>query len=171
MLEIYALRENCPNTEFFLSVFFCIQSEYRKIWTRKAPYLDTFHALMFFCNLHQTKTCLSLIKILTNIWDIFKVSKNKKNPQKTEKPQKNSSWRRLCLNRYLWRNLGIYSIRGLLHCEKSVRIWSFSGLYFPAFGLKYSVEVYSIRSIQSECGKIRTRKTPNTDTFHAKKVN
>ena len=22
-----------------------------------------------------------------------------------------------------------------LHCVKSVRIWSFSGLYFPAFGL------------------------------------
>ena len=33
-----------------------------------------------------------------------------------------------------------------LHCVKSVHIWSFSGLYL---------------------GKIRTRKTPNTDTFHA----
>ena len=42
-------------------------------------------------------------------------------------------------------NLGIY------HCVKSVRIRSFTGSYFPAFGLnteKYSV---SIR-IQSECG-------------------
>ena len=53
-----------------------------------------------------------------------------------------------------------------LHCVKSVRIRSFSGPYFPAFGLskkKYSI---SLR-IQSECWKIRTRKTPNADTFHA----
>ena len=51
------------------------------------------------------------------------------------------------------------------HCVKSVRIRSFSGLYFPTFRLngdRYSV---SLR-IQSECEKIRTRKTPNTDTFH-----
>ena len=46
-----------------------------------------------------------------------------------------------------------------LHCVKSVRIRSFSGPYFPAFGLH--------SRIQSECGKIRTRKTTNTDTFHA----
>ena len=42
----------------------------------------------------------------------------------------------------------------------------FSGLYFLVFGLnkeKYSV---SLR-IKSKCGKIRIRKTPNTDTFHA----
>ena len=43
------------------------------------------------------------------------------------------------------------------HCVKSVRIRSYSGPYIPAFGL----------SIQSECGKIRTRITPNTDTFYA----
>ena len=41
------------------------------------------------------------------------------------------------------------------HCVKIVRIRSFSGPY-------YSV---SLR-IQAEYGKIRTRKTPNTDTFH-----
>ena len=53
-----------------------------------------------------------------------------------------------------------------VHCVKSVRIPSYSGLYFPAFGLnreKYGVSL----GIQSECGKIRTRITPNTDTFHA----
>ena len=52
-----------------------------------------------------------------------------------------------------------------IHCGKSVRIRSFFGQYFPAFGLnteKYSV---SLR-IQSVCGKIRTRKISNTDTFH-----
>ena len=51
------------------------------------------------------------------------------------------------------------------HLVKSIRIWSFSDPYFPAFGL--NTERYSVfLPIQSECGKIRTRKTPNTDTFH-----
>ena len=52
------------------------------------------------------------------------------------------------------------------HYEKSVRIWSFSGPYFPAFGL--NSERYSVYlRIQSECGNVRARKTPNKDTFHA----
>ena len=51
------------------------------------------------------------------------------------------------------------------HCVKSVRIRSYPGQYFPAFGL--NTERYSVSlRIQSECGKIRTRITPNTDTFH-----
>ena len=53
-----------------------------------------------------------------------------------------------------------------IYCMKSVCIRSFCGLYFPAFVLnteKYSVSL----NIQPECGKIRTRKTPNTGTFHA----
>ena len=41
-----------------------------------------------------------------------------------------------------------------------------SGPYFPAFGL--NTERYGVfLRIQSTCGKIRTRKTLNTDTFHA----
>ena len=49
---------------------------------------------------------------------------------------------------------------------KSVRVWSFSGMHFPAFGL--NMERYSVSlRIQSECGKIGTRKTPNTYIFHA----
>ena len=56
------------------------------------------------------------------------------------------------------------------HCVKSVRIRSFSGPYFPAFGL--NAERYSVSlRIQSEYGKIRTRKTPNTDTSHEVFVN
>ena len=43
-----ALRENCPNTEFFWSVFSCIQSEYRKKRTRKTPYLDNFQPEICF---------------------------------------------------------------------------------------------------------------------------
>ena len=49
------------------------------------------------------------------------------------------------------------------HCVKSVRIRSFSGPYFPVFGLNPEI---SLR-IQSEYWKIPTRKTLNTDTFHA----
>ena len=55
-----------------------------------------------------------------------------------------------------------------IHCMKKVLIRSFSGLYFPAFELNTERSLH----IQSECGKIRTRKTPNTHTFHAEiKIN
>ena len=53
-----------------------------------------------------------------------------------------------------------------VHCVKGVRIRRFSGPYFPAFGLNTDRYGVSLR-IQSECGKIRTIKTLNTDTFHA----
>ena len=53
-----------------------------------------------------------------------------------------------------------------LHCVKSVRIRSFSGLHLPTFAL--NAERYGVSlCIQSKCGKIRTRKTTNTDTFRA----
>ena len=51
------------------------------------------------------------------------------------------------------------------HCVKRVRIRSYSGPYFPAFGLNTERYSGSLR-IQSECGKIRTRIIPNTDTFY-----
>ena len=53
-----------------------------------------------------------------------------------------------------------------MHCVKSVRVRSFSGPHFAAFGLNTEKHSVSL-SIQSECGKMRTRKTPNTDTFCA----
>ena len=52
------------------------------------------------------------------------------------------------------------------HCVKSDRIRSYSGPNYPACGLNTESYGVSLR-IQSECGKIRTRITPNTDTFHA----
>ena len=53
-----------------------------------------------------------------------------------------------------------------VQCMKSVGIRSYSGPYFPAFIL--NTEIYSVSlHIQSECGKIGTRITPNTDTFYA----
>ena len=52
------------------------------------------------------------------------------------------------------------------YCVKSVRIRSFSGPYFPTFGL-YTERYETSFRIRSECGEIRTRKTPNTDVFQA----
>ena len=49
---------------------------------------------------------------------------------------------------------------------RSIRIWSFSGPYFPALGP--NTEIYIINlSIQSECIKVRTGKIPNSDTFYS----
>ena len=53
-----------------------------------------------------------------------------------------------------------------VHSVRSVHIRSFSGPYFPTFRLNMEKYFVSLR-IQSECGKIRTSETPNTDTFHA----
>ena len=55
------------------------------------------------------------------------------------------------------------------HYLKSVHFPSFSGSYFHAFRL--NMERYSVSlRIQSKCRKIRTRKTPNTDTFQAMNI-
>ena len=52
-----------------------------------------------------------------------------------------------------------------MHCVKNVHIRSYFGSYFPEFRLNMERYSISIR-IQSECGKMLTRITPNTDTFH-----
>ena len=46
-----------------------------------------------------------------------------------------------------------------------MRIYSHSRPRFPAFGL--NTERYEVSRIQSECRKMRSRITPNTDTFRA----
>ena len=49
---------------------------------------------------------------------------------------------------------------------KSVYMRSYSGPHFPTFGL--NTERYGVYlRVQSECGKIRTRIAPNTNTFYA----
>ena len=53
--------------------------------------------------------------------------------------------------------------------RKNVRIRSYSGPHFPTFGLNTQRYGVSLR-IQSECGKMRTKITLNTDTFHAVNV-
>ena len=53
----------------------------------------------------------------------------------------------------------------LYHCMEGVRIRSYSGPHFLAFGLnteRYGVSLH----IKSEFGEIRNRITPNRDTFH-----
>ena len=51
-----------------------------------------------------------------------------------------------------------------IYYAKSICIQSFSSLYFPAFVL--NTEIYRVNfRIKSNCGKIRTRKTWNTDNF------
>ena len=51
-------------------------------------------------------------------------------------------------------------------CVKSVHASSYSGPYFPAFGLNTERYGVSLR-IQSKCAKLRTRITPNTDISYA----
>ena len=53
-----------------------------------------------------------------------------------------------------------------IHCVKSVRIPSYAGPHFPIFRLNTERYGVSLR-IWSECGKMRARMIPNTDTFHA----
>ena len=55
------------------------------------------------------------------------------------------------------------------YCLKSVCIRSFPDPYLSLFGLNTERYKVSLR-IQSECGKIWTRKTPNKDTFYAVEV-
>ena len=54
----------------------------------------------------------------------------------------------------------------MIHFMKSVGIRSYSGPHFPAFSLNKERYSASLR-IQSECAKMRTRTTLNTDTFYA----
>ena len=59
--------------------------------------------------------------------------------------------------------------RKILHCLKRVRIRSYSAPHFSVLGLnmeRYEVSLH----IQSKCWKMRTRITPNTDTFHAELI-
>ena len=65
----------------------------------------------------------------------------------------------------IWLKFCLVSLYLTVHCLKSVCIRSFSDPCFPAFRLntnRYSAFLL----IQSGYGKTRTRKIPNTNTFH-----
>ena len=56
--------------------------------------------------------------------------------------------------RFLFQKLGLHFILSILHCVKSVRIWSYSGSYFPVFSLnagKYGVQKLRIRALLTQC--------------------
>ena len=55
------------------------------------------------------------------------------------------------------------------HFMKKVRIRSAFCLYFPSSELNTERYEASLH-IDSKCGKIWTRKTPNSDAFHAVKI-
>ena len=75
---IFALRENCPNTEYFLvcifphsdwirrdtSYFSVFSPNAGKYGTEKAPYLDTFHAVLIY---------LKTSKLVTVLLQFFKI--------------------------------------------------------------------------------------------------
>ena len=62
--------------------------------------------------------------------------------------------------------LPLVAVLSYFHCVKSVCVRSYSGPHFPAFRLNTERYGVSLR-IQSECGKMWTRITPNSDTSHA----
>ena len=104
----------------------------------------------FFCILKCKVRLRTSRKKIQVFWDLFK-----------------HPWRR-----FLWNKITAFSYylfwEGTKYASAKkifVRFWSFSGSNFPAFGLNREIYSVSLR-IQSECRKIRTRKTPNTDTSH-----
>ena len=55
----------------------------------------------------------------------------------------------------------------VLHFVKSISIYRFSGPYFPTVGLNADIKNSVNLCIQFKCGKERTIKIPNTETFDA----
>ena len=81
-------------------------------------------------------------------------------------------------NLLLWSQV---PLKELLYCKWQIKVWSdlgvksicirsYSGSHFPALGLNMDIYSVSLR-IQSQCGEMRTRITPTTDTFHAVTLN
>ena len=68
-----------------------------------------------------------------------------------------------CQERFNWKTFITFSV--VDYCIKSVCIRRFLGPYFLAFGLNTEIYRENFR-IQSECRRIQTRKTLNTDTFY-----
>ena len=68
------------------------------------------------------------------------------------------------LKQYLLASMYKWIIKQI-QCVKCICIRSYSAPHFPAFALNTGRYGVSLR-IQSECGKMQTRITPNTDTSH-----
>ena len=76
------------------------------------------------------------------------------------------SIRLVSLKRGWWYEIGLLETDIEIHCVKSVRIWSFSGLYSSRIRTEYGeilrISPYSVRMRENTY-----QKNSNTDTFHA----
>ena len=87
---------------------------------------------------------------------------NTHTPRKTKLPKANNHE---FMSKALWKAI---MVRSTLKypLRKKCPYSGYTGPYYPAFGL--ITERYSLYlRIQIECGKIRTKTTPNMDTFYA----
>ena len=132
----------------------CIHSECRKIRTRKTPNTGTIHAVSAIR--YGTKIASYSCSIILNL---FATKTRNITTPTTELPKLSKRvFKKLLLN--------TKNIYHALTLRKNCPYRSYSGLYFPEFGL--NTERYGVSPrIQSECWKMRTRITPNTDNFHA----
>ena len=73
-----------------------------------------------------------------------------------------------CKHGIIIRILQSHALKKEKHCVKSVRIRRYSGSHFPAFELN-TMRYFAPLRIQSKCGKMLTRITPNTNNFYAVK--
>ena len=97
-------------------------------------FIDTFS----LTNIVNSKTCFKTLN--GTLLDIVLTNKSK-------------SFCKTCTT-----ETGLSDCHKMIHCVKRVHIRSFSGPCFPVFGL--NTEIYSLNlRIQSECRKIRTRKS------------
>ena len=101
------------------------------------------------------------------MWNILKV--NKQDTRRTS-----FWWLYIAKFEFIWHIILVFLLLflKLLICDGKPfgslrKMWSyleFSFSYFPAFGLITGIYSLNLRT-QSKCGKTRTRKTLNTDTF------
>ena len=87
-------------------------------------------------------------KRMSRVWQVATTPRKYLNPCIQEGREINQ---RLKVNYFSWFSM-VFTGNSSFYCVKRVRIRSYSGLHFPAFGLNTE--------------RMRTRITPNTDTFH-----
>ena len=141
------LREKCPNTELFLVRIFLysdwirreylsiwvslrIQSEYSKYGPEIAPYLDTFHAVVFLSFFY--KFCLTKLEYLS----IFSPNTGKYRPEKNSvfgyfsRSEHNRNWMTHCV---VW---DFQQLQTACHCKTLLEGDSKNNGYFNIYLFK-----------------------------------
>ena len=67
LLQVLRCTKSVQVRSFFWSVFSCFRSEHRKIWTRRNPYLDNFHAVLHLVKKGFIRHYLKLLLSLTDL--------------------------------------------------------------------------------------------------------